>query len=787
MSSTSLAAALAALLTPRDDWPLALALVLQRIGGRHYTPPASLCAAAERKLRLATSAGALSAQVCERLAEELCAVPSAWAQRVAQALRHPPKRRGAPRGEGRRDRSSPPATPALEARAAAERLSSSSLWSCSKAYYVQRGASAWTTGDVPCHVSCSALSALAYADVCAAFLRDHGGGGSADGSSGAGGRAALHERALIIDLGCGCGTLGVRVARRLWELGERRFTLVLADLNPAAALEQVQMPPASELVARGVLDVAAVDADAAGGFSPASPPPLQLLLSGSTIEPRSLEAPLIVLANYVLDSLPCDLFRLRPPASPSQPPQLEALHLLPTKGADAESPPAAAPFAPRCSRFAYLPVPPTDARAYFGEPMADSLLAAAVEGALDRMASNTDASPALAFVATGAARCLHSVAALRAVAPPDDGAGADAAGQGSPPALLLVGDKLIESGGAASRLAATAQRCAAPFGFSELGIFAAHGARDHRASVAVSSCLPHDSLVDAVGHVFECEVETLRSPALLEYDVSALLLVPRASAAHRPDSPATRRAFAERLGAFGPAEMERLLAFVLDEAAREDRAARIRSHRLHSRRGRRRIAAICAAPRNATGHDPADTDAAPRVSLGLLVRVIALGGFDWDEFLSLRWHMAARMASVSEDEVVAALEVGSRCFEGRVTLTRAEWDRSRLVYAQWLHATGQPASALLVLTGGGAVPSKEPAGRGRSSSSVEAEGLFLTAVCMRALALADAHRDAHGHGRGHGRGSTTQQTLDEARSLMARAAEAGHRGASRRQRHSGTL
>ena len=718
MSCADACAVTSAVAQSSVDEPLACQLVLHRLG------QLPLPAAAERKLKLAATAGALPPETIRRLAAELnTAAPSdAGAHRTADFLRSSSCKR-------QRPPSAPPAPPAPPARAEPAvwaRLSESALWSASAAYYATQGSSAWESGDVPCHISCSALTASAYAAVCSAFLH-----GEARRSEPGGGEPGGSARALILDLGCGCGSLGVRVARELRALGHDDFTLVLADLDPAAALEQCRLPSAAGLVQGGWIDVAAFEVGAALGGADETGE-LELLLSGRRLGPGSVDAPLVLLANYFFDSLPCDILRVTPGAG----------------GCDADG--AALPLVEALSAtsaagppFAYDALAPGARFGGGGRPddeLTDALLEASVRRAASRAAAGVDSCPALGLIPTGCARCLRRLEALR----PRAGTG----GGGPSPMLLLVGDKMVDSGRAASRLAGVGR--AGPFTLSELPLFAVHGGGRRRPARGappppISTCLVLEEIVEAARRVCarhahgvpsDVALDVVRSPAMLDFDVAALLVGGEPAPGRTPGRGEAwaRRAFVERLGGFGPAEMERLLAHMLE--------------RLEG-------------PGRGCGHEPP-------VPLPALTSLVRLGRHDWHEWHSLRWHVRRRLPGATADEEAEAVEAATRSFDARVVLTRREWLRSQVSFGQWLYAVDRHAAALRVLLGGRATGGDDGAAARRDGNAAERgaaeerdpERLFLRACCGRKLGCEPGG----------------------ARELLEWAAAAAHRGAARRLR-----
>ena len=142
----------------------------------------------------------------------------------------------------------------------------------------------------------------------------------------------------------------------------------------------------------------------------------------------------------------------------------------------------------------------------------------------------------------------------------------------------------------------------------------------------------------------ECRVfEIGRSPALMEFDVCGLAITTESSSWLIP----ARKVFADGIVQFGPSEVERLHAFVKDEASKR-----------HS-----------------------------DVSLNLLVDVIVLSGYDWPTFADLRWLLKDRMLnSDDKEESRRCIEVARRCFTERVVLNEVEWEESITDFGRWLIA-----------------------------------------------------------------------------------------------------
>jgi hypothetical protein len=180
----------------------------------------------------------------------------------------------------------------------ARRLSESALWTLQRRWYEGRGVLAWRTSTVPHHATNNAFLARAYAEVVAGFLRDC----AANGADPA-------EPVHVVELGAGSGRFGFLFLRALDALlgaggpGVTAPRYVMTDLAPANVRFFQGHEALRPWAARGQLDFAVFDA--------AADAELRLLESGATIGPGALRSPLVVIANYVLDSLPQDAFALR--------------------------------------------------------------------------------------------------------------------------------------------------------------------------------------------------------------------------------------------------------------------------------------------------------------------------------------------------------------------------------------------------------------------------------------------------------------------------------------------
>ena len=684
-----------------------MALSLLRMGGGCAELAKRLAPALKKKLALL--APKLPAETHARLATELEGTALALAP-IATSSAGPATGKRPRRSEEDEDASA----------TAHERLSESRLWSASRSYYVSRGLAAFASGEVPHHVSSNAFVAGGYADVVAAFARDAAkadGDGDGDGDD---------RTRYIVELGCGSGVLAVRLCAELCrradddEGGDARFCVVLADLDPSAALAQLALPHAAPLVARGMLDAARIGTD--GGDVEAGAP-LRLLLSGRVVDAGSLATPLTVVANYLFDSLPIDAFRWPACAASASP---EAV----LGGATTE---ALVPVAGEREsegtheRLAWKRLPPGGAARHLSQGDRKLLLRCLSRAAEAASPAGSSDGAAAAVVPTGSARLLRWLAALRR--PPQPSSPSASL---PPPLLLLVGDKMVAAAEEGRLLRADAPEGLA-MRLGELPLFDRHGG-----AVSHAVCLEaiRDALsLSAADDEADCPVVGLRSRALLDFDVAALLL-PGGEGGRGSGGVAwrqTRCAFARRLGGFGAAEWQTMLSYAAELAA--------------------------------TGRRPPS-----RAWAAAATALLRCGGCDWDAFVQLRWWLAASARDTAsalaggggwlEDAVAVAVE-GFRRRVGTDASRRAH-EAARLQLGEWLHVVGRPEAALEVLrleeggedTGGGG---------GGDDRRHAAERSFLRAICLLQL---------------HGRSGAS----DEAVRLLAAAAAQEHRGARRRLR-----
>ncbi len=173
----------------------------------------------------------------------------------------------------------------------------SKLWALQRQYFATRGQQAWSAGEVPHYITSNPVVAAAYAEVLVAFRRDRLR------------RDPAEEALWIVELGAGSGRFAHHLLQQLAALCEREgldpagFRYVLSDFCAANLEAWAQQPRFVPLFASGQLERARFDVMDTSA--------LELEHGGGRISPGELGAPLVVIANYLLDSIPADLLCFR--------------------------------------------------------------------------------------------------------------------------------------------------------------------------------------------------------------------------------------------------------------------------------------------------------------------------------------------------------------------------------------------------------------------------------------------------------------------------------------------
>jgi hypothetical protein len=176
------------------------------------------------------------------------------------------------------------------------RFSACNLWNEQRRFFIEEGIEAWN-GKLPYHATSNPIIANAYAQLIVRFLADRARSGPLPPGP-----------AYLLELGGGSGLFGFYLVRRLLELRAGRgarepgFVYVMSDLSRGTLDFWRGHGGLRDLLDGGVLDFACYDVGASRTIT--------LLESGVVLKPEDGGTPLVVLANYLFDTLPVDIFRV---------------------------------------------------------------------------------------------------------------------------------------------------------------------------------------------------------------------------------------------------------------------------------------------------------------------------------------------------------------------------------------------------------------------------------------------------------------------------------------------
>ncbi len=178
-------------------------------------------------------------------------------------------------------------------------LSKSPIWEDARSYYQEKGVSAWNSNAVPNYITTNPFIAQSYARVINSFFEVHRPKRGKDKND---------DTFYILELGAGSGRFAYHFLQSYFSNSEfsaqdgRKTIYVMTDVSTTTIDFWRRQPQLASFVADGRLDFANFDVLKDDGVN--------LMESGKTLDVYTLEAPIAVIANYVIDSLPHDFFSI---------------------------------------------------------------------------------------------------------------------------------------------------------------------------------------------------------------------------------------------------------------------------------------------------------------------------------------------------------------------------------------------------------------------------------------------------------------------------------------------
>ena len=183
------------------------------------------------------------------------------------------------------------------------RLSESLIWRLQRQYFEAQGEQAWSSGQVPFHITSNTFITKRYARVLLGFLRDC--------ASPAAPLGALDKRqpVYIVELAAGSGQFAYFFLKKMLPLlaalpalRDVKLRYLMTDFTPSNLEAWKAQPLFQPLLEQGVLDFALFDIERDTVIR---------TVSGEVLEPGSVKNPICVLANYTFDSTVQDAFFVR--------------------------------------------------------------------------------------------------------------------------------------------------------------------------------------------------------------------------------------------------------------------------------------------------------------------------------------------------------------------------------------------------------------------------------------------------------------------------------------------
>ncbi|KAJ1440604.1 hypothetical protein B484DRAFT_391199 [Ochromonadaceae sp. CCMP2298] len=179
--------------------------------------------------------------------------------------------------------------------------SKSHLWKLMMSFYERKGVDSWSQGIVPHFITCNTFIAKSYVKVLHGFLRDCYGPNSKM-------KVDPNEPLYIIELGCGAGKFSFFMLKALEEMRTvcdfplDKICFVMTDFTEKNFNFWQSHPSLKKYFDSGNLDAAIFDAVEHDSIT--------LWKKGITLSKGSCKNPVVILANYLFDTLYHDIFQI---------------------------------------------------------------------------------------------------------------------------------------------------------------------------------------------------------------------------------------------------------------------------------------------------------------------------------------------------------------------------------------------------------------------------------------------------------------------------------------------
>lgn len=176
-----------------------------------------------------------------------------------------------------------------------QRFSRSQIWQAQRSFYDKKGAAAWAK-EVPFYITSNPFIAHAYAKIIISFIKDCRAQGICD-------------TFYLVELGAGPGLFSFYLLNQLTMMAkdlnwhDLPFCYVMTDFTEKNIEFWQSNHELKEFLAAGSLDFAKIDIE--------NDTSVKLIHSGKTLLSDHSDSPLIVIANYLFDSIIGDIFQVK--------------------------------------------------------------------------------------------------------------------------------------------------------------------------------------------------------------------------------------------------------------------------------------------------------------------------------------------------------------------------------------------------------------------------------------------------------------------------------------------